>query len=133
MKKSLLFFIVLLFFGTFESHAQISAGVYRLSSATFAAIGTDPDQKIFGEARVSAGGRVDLEATFGYNFVQTAEVNFYSGFHIGGRNGLYAGIPLGVLVKPFANKDFGFLMEASPIFASGQYFRAGLGLKYTFR
>lgn len=134
MKKSLLVFLTLILLVTFESHAQVSAGVYRLSSATFAAIGTDPDQKIFGEARISTGWRVDLEGTFGYNFVQTSDVNFYSGFHIGGRRGLYAGIPLGLLVKPFSNKDFGLMMEASPIFTSGpEYFRAGLGLKYTFR
>ncbi|SIS52039.1 hypothetical protein SAMN05421761_101218 [Belliella pelovolcani] len=130
----LLFFAVVM-----ESQAQISAGVYRLSSATFASIGSDPDNKIFGEARVSTGGRVGIEGTFGYNFVQKEEVNFYSGFHLGtegNRDGLYLGVPLGVLVKPFANtRNFGFLMEASPIFPTeyGTYFRAGIGLKYTFR
>ncbi|SNS08472.1 hypothetical protein SAMN06295967_10369 [Belliella buryatensis] len=130
----LLFFAVVM-----ESQAQISAGVYRLSSATFASIGSDPDNKIFGEARVSTGGRVGIEGTFGYNFVQKEEVNFYSGFHLGtegNRDGLYLGVPLGVLVKPFANtRNFGFLMEASPIFPTeyGTYFRAGIGLRYTFR
>ncbi len=130
----LLFFAVVM-----ESQAQISAGVYRLSSATFASIGSDPDNKIFGEARVSTGGRVGIEGTFGYNFVQKEEVNFYSGFHLGtegNRDGLYLGVPLGVLVKPFANtRNFGFLMEASPIFPTeyGAYFRAGIGLRYTFR
>jgi hypothetical protein len=40
-----------------------------------------------------------------------------------------------LLVKPFTAKNFGFVMEASPIFPTeyGSYFRAGLGLKYTFR
>lgn len=131
---------MLLFFAAIlESQAQISAGVYRLSSATFASIGTDPENKIFGEARVSTGGRVGIEGTFGYNFVQKEEVNFYSGFLLGtegNRDGLYLGVPLGVLVKPFANtRNFGFLMEASPIFPTeyGTYFRAGIGLRYTFR
>ncbi|MCC5937066.1 MAG: outer membrane insertion C- signal [Lunatimonas sp.] len=129
----------LLFFGWIATaNAQISAGVYRLSSSTFASIGTDPDQKIFGEARVSTGRRVGIEGTFGYNFVQREDVNFYSGFHLGNepRENLYLGIPLGLFIKPFtANRHFGFMMEASPIFPrhSGNYFRAGIGLKYVFR
>lgn len=131
---------MLLFFAVVsESRAQISAGVQQLSSATFASIGTDPDNKMFGEARVSTGRRVGIEGTFGYNFVQKDEVNFYSGFHLGtegNRDGVYLGIPLGVLVKPFSNtRNFGFLLEASPIFPTeyGNYFRAGIGMKYTFR
>lgn len=136
--KKLLFSGILLFAIIGKGNAQISAGVYRLSSTTFAAIGTDPDNKIFGEARVSTGRQVGFEGTFGYNFVQREEVNFYSGFHLGsegGDDGLYLGIPLGVLVKPFTAKNFGFLLEASPIFPgeNRNYFRAGIGLKYTFR
>ncbi|EON78007.1 glycyl-tRNA synthetase [Lunatimonas lonarensis] len=133
------FIAAILFLGiSLSSYAQIAAGVYRLSSATFASIGTDPEQKIFGEARVSTGGRVGIEGTFGYNFVQNETVNFYSGFHLGNQpsQNLYLGIPLGLLVKPFAKtENVGFLMEASPIFptGSGNYFRAGLGIKYVFR
>ena len=82
MKKLMLFSMLLFFAAILESQAQISAGVYRLSSATFASIGTDPDNKIFGEARVSTGGNVGIEGTFGYNFVQKEDVNFYSGFHL---------------------------------------------------
>lgn len=138
MKKIILFSLTLFFMVTLESQAQISAGVYRLSSSTFAAIGTDPDNQMFGEARVSTGRNVGIEGTFGYNFVRRDEVNFYSGFHLGtegGNNGFYLGVPLGVLVKPFATKNFGFLMEASPIFPNERrnFFRAGIGLKYTFR
>ena len=139
MVKKLLVFSALLFFGTiYQTHAQISAGIYRLSSATFASIGTDPDNKMFGEARVSTGGSIGIEGIFGYNFVQSDEVNFYSGFHLGtegNRDGFYLGVPLGLLVKPFTSKNFGFTMEASPIFPSerGNFFRAGIGLKYTFR
>ncbi|PRY89205.1 outer membrane insertion C- signal [Mongoliibacter ruber] len=139
MKKIILFSMAMILMVTLESQAQISAGVYRLSSATFATIGTDPDNQMFGEARVSTGSTVGIEGTFGYNFVQRDEVNFYSGFHLGtegGDRGLYLGVPLGVLVKPFSAKNFGFLLEASPIFPGenrSNYFRAGIGLKYTFR
>lgn len=139
MKKLLLISFVLIFLSNYSANAQISAGVYRLSSHTFATIGSDPDNKIFGEARVSTGGTIGIEGTFGYNFVQSDEANFYSGFHVGtegGYDGPYLGVPLGVLVKPFASKNFGFLLEASPIFNINiprNYFRAGIGLKYTFR
>jgi hypothetical protein len=139
MNKSFAILMLLFFAAVSHANAQISAGVYRLSSSTFASIGTDPDNKMFGEARVSTGNNVGVEGTFGYNFIQKEEVNFYSGFHLGteGNNdGLYLGVPLGLLLKPFNSKNFGFLLEASPIFRterSSNYFRAGIGLKYTFR
>jgi len=142
MKKFLILSLTAFLFLQQKSMAQVSAGVYQLSSGTFAAIGSDPDNKMFGEARIRAGGDVDVEGTFGYNFVQKEEVNFYSGFHLGideegNDNDFYLGIPLGVLVKPFpSTRNFGFLMEASPIFPTGErdnYFRAGIGFKYTFR
>jgi hypothetical protein len=138
MKKVIIFFFVFIFLAVIQVNAQISAAVYRISSATFASIGSDPDHKMFGEARLSTGGTVGIEGTFGYNFVQSDEVNFYSGFHLGtegNRDGFYLGVPLGLLVKPFNSKNFGFTMEASPIFPTerGNFFRAGLGLKYTFR
>ncbi len=142
MKKLFVFFLTAFLLLQTYTMAQISAGIYQLSDGTYAAVGSDPDNKMFGEGRISAGSDVDVEGTFGYNFVQKDEVNFYSGFHLGiddqgNDNDIYLGIPLGVLVKPFpSTRNFGFLLEASPIFPTGErnnYFRAGLGLKYTFR
>jgi len=139
--KITFFSIVFLLAFTIHAHAQISGAVYRLSSNTFAAIGSDPDNKVFGEARVSTGSRVGLEGTLGYNFVQRSDVNFYSGFHLGVDNNrdndFYLGVPFGLLVKPFSEaRNFGFVLEASPILRTDSgngHFRAGLGLKYTFR
>lgn len=135
-----LFVLTFLLFGglVINSQAQIAAGIQRLSSDTFVGIGTDPDNQIFGEARLSTGRSVGIEGTFGYNFIKRDEVNFYSGFHLGSEgdsNGFYLGIPFGLLVKPFNSKNVGISMEASPIFPNERrnYFRAGLGLKYTFR
>ena len=138
-----LVYLSIIMFSVFlvEANAQVSAGVYRLSSNTFAAIGSDPDNKVFGEARFSTGNRVGLEGTLGYNFVQRSDVNFYSGFHLGIENNwdndFYLGVPFGLLIKPFTEaKNFGFLMEASPIIrtdSGSAFFRAGIGLKYTFR
>jgi hypothetical protein len=138
MKKLFLLTITLFFAWITVTQAQVSAGIYRLSSHTFAAIGSDPDQKMFGEGRVSTGRRIGIEGTFGYNFIQRDEVNFYSGFHIGNQpsEGVYLGIPLGILVKPFSStRNVGISLEASPILPldSNTYFRAGIGLKYTYR
>jgi hypothetical protein len=138
MKKLLVFSVLFLFATLIQAHAQVSAGVYQLSSSTLVSVGTDTDNKMFGEARLSTGRFVGFEGTFGYNFIQKSDVNFYSGFHLGtegNQDGFYLGIPFGLLVKPFTAKNFGFVMEASPIFPTeyGSYFRAGLGLKYTFR
>lgn len=139
--KSSLFSVLVFFIFFLQAEAQISGAVYRLSSHTFAAIGSDPDNKVFGEARFSTGSRVGLEGTLGYNFVQRSDVNFYSGFHLGVENNwendFYLGVPFGLLIKPFsASSNFGFMMEASPIIrtdSGSAFFRAGLGLKYTFR
>jgi hypothetical protein len=138
MKKLLVFSLLFFFTNMIQSHAQISAGIYKLSSATFVAIGSDPDKKMFGEGRLSTGRFVGFEGTFGYNFIQKSDVNFYSGLHLGAEgneDGFYIGIPLGLLVKPFNAKHIGILLEASPVFPTetSSYFRAGLGLKYTFR
>ncbi|HSI77616.1 MAG TPA: hypothetical protein VK957_17085, partial [Lunatimonas sp.] len=76
MGKLFLLTIALFFAWITATQAQVSAGIYRLSSGTFASIGSDPDQKMFGEARVSTGGRIGIEGTFGYNFIQREEVNF---------------------------------------------------------
>ncbi|KEO73275.1 hypothetical protein [Anditalea andensis] len=120
-----------------ETNAQVSAAIYRFGSQTFAAIGSNPDNMVFGEARFSG----NLEATLGVNLIRREEVNFYSGFHLGvesnRHNDFYLGVPFGLLVKPFtATRNFGFVLEFSPILiADNGYgdFRAGLGLKYTFR
>lgn len=140
MKKLLLLSFVLVTILTLQAEAQISAGIQRLTSETFVTIGSDPDNKMFGEARIGTGSDIGLEGTFGYNFIQSNEVNFYSGFHVGvdpNRNrDFYLGIPLGLFVKPFNTQNFGFTLEASPIFPTGgasNYLRAGIGLKYAFR
>jgi len=130
---SVFLFLVLLS----ETNAQISGAIYRFGSQTFAAIGSDPDNKVFGEARFSG----NLEATLGVNLIRREEVNFYSGFHLGVDNSwdndFYLGVPFGLLVKPFSEtRNFGFVLEFSPIFLTDRGdgdFRAGIGFKYTFR
>jgi hypothetical protein len=143
--KKLLFVFVFIFGILGYANAQVSAGINLQSSETFVTIGTNPDNQLFGEARIGTGGDVGLELMGGYNIVQKQDVNFYLGLGLGldddrnnGRDeddDFYLAIPFGLLVKPFAKDNFGIVLEAAPIFASdsGDYFRAGFGFKYTFR
>lgn len=144
MKKLLLLFV--LSFGILGyATAQISAGINLQSSETFVTIGTNPDNQIFGEGRIGTGGDIGIELMGGYNLIQKQDVNFYLGLGLGldddrnnGRNDdddFYLAIPFGLLVKPFANDNFGIVLEAAPVFADdrGDYFRAGFGFKYSFR
>lgn len=129
------------------AQAQVSAGINFQSSRTFITVGTDPDKEFFGEARLGLGDNIGLELMGGYNFVRKSEVNAYVGAALGlfgdhHRNNkyehhddVYFAIPFGVLIKPFNTKNFGFLIEAAPVFAShyDSYLRGGIGFKYTFR
>lgn len=141
-------FLIALFLigGITVSQAQVSAGINFQSSRTFITIGTDPDKEFFGEGRLGLGRNVGLEMVGAYNFIQKSDVNAYVGLGLGlfdhyhprrdrDYNEVYLAIPFGVLIKPLDNKNFGFLIEAAPVFYSeyGSYLRGGIGFKYTFR
>lgn len=141
-------FLIALFLigGITVSQAQVSAGINFQSSRTFITIGTDPDKEFFGEGRLGLGDNLGLELMGGYNFIRKSEVNAYVGAGLGlfgdyhrkhdyDHDEVYLAIPFGVLIKPFNTKNFGFLIEAAPVFYSeyGSYLRGGIGFKYTFR
>ncbi|TDQ17272.1 hypothetical protein DFQ04_1924 [Algoriphagus boseongensis] len=135
------------FFGLVSiSKAQVSAGINFQNTRTFITVGTNPDKEFFGEARLGLGQEVGLELVGAYNFVQKSEVNAYFGIGLGlfdyynrrkdrYYNDSYLVVPIGVLIKPLDNKNFGFLMEAAPVIYGneGSYLRGGIGFKYTFR
>ncbi|RIW18521.1 outer membrane insertion C- signal [Algoriphagus lacus] len=145
MKK--LLFLSLFLMGLIQvAQAQVSAGINFQNTRTFITVGTDPDKEFFGEGRLGLGDDLGLELMGGYNFVRKSEVNAYVGASLGlfgddSRNNdhdhddVYLAIPFGVLIKPFNTKNFGFLIEAAPVFADDHdgYLRGGIGFKYTFR
>ena len=144
MKK---IFLSLFLLGMIQvAQAQVSAGINFQSSRTFITVGTNPDKEFFGEARLGLGRNVGLELVGAYNFVQKSDFNGYVGLGLGlfdhyhprkdrDYNEVYLAIPVGVLIKPLDNKNFGFLIEAAPVFYGeyGSYLRGGVGVKYTFR
>lgn len=130
------------------ANAQVSVGINFQSSDTFITVGTDPDKEFFGEARLGIGHDLGLELMGGYNFLRKSEVNAYFGAGLGllgdhhhkhnheGHDDIYFAIPVGILVKPFNNtKNLGFVVEVAPVFSGHDhnYFRGGIGIKYTFR
>lgn len=140
MKKTLTIFFFL--FGLIATaKAQVSAGVDIFSSDTFVTIGTNPDNDLFGEGRISTGGDIGIELMGGYNLIKKQDVNFYLGLGLGVNddrrgNDFYIGVPFGLLVKPFGSApNLGLVLEAAPIIPdeTDSYFRAGFGFKYTFR
>lgn len=128
------------------AEAQVSAGINFQNTRTFITVGSDTDKEFFGEGRLGLGDDLGLELMGGYNFVRKSEVNAYFGLSLGlfgddsrkndhDHDDVYLAIPFGVLIKPFNTKNFGFLIEAAPVFADDHdgYLRGGIGFKYTFR
>ncbi|PSL05544.1 hypothetical protein [Cecembia rubra] len=121
----------------------VHAGVYYSGLKGQVAIGTDIEQKYFGELRFGANDMLDspfgIEALFHRNLVREEWFNFHMGFMVGAyfeSDDFRVGIPLGFTIKPFENhRQLAFLMEATPNVFVESYFnlRANLGLRYTFR
>ena len=147
MKK--LLFLSFILFGTISiAKAQVSVGMNFQTSDIFLTVGTDADKEFFGEARLGIKNDLGLELMGAYNFVRKSEVNAYVGAGLGlfgddhhghkhdDHDDIYFAIPIGILIKPFTStKNLGIVVEAAPVFSGHDhnYFRGGLGIKYTFK
>tara|TARA_R110002096_G_scaffold53268_1_gene138517 strand:- start:670 stop:1113 length:444 start_codon:yes stop_codon:yes gene_type:complete len=133
------FFAVLLMFSTFKGNAQVHVGIYHEGILSHVGVGSDPEKKIFGEARVLAGGVINpfmgVEALGHYNFRQTDWYNLHGGLMLGYTEitDVQAGLPFGLSLKPIANhRQFSILLEGTPMYGSYEFtFRALIGLRYT--
>lgn len=149
MKKLLLLSMILFGFLS-AAKAQVSVGMNFQTSDIFLTVGTNADKEFFGEARLGIDHELGLELMGAYNFVRKSEVNAYVGAGLGlfgddhhkhhhkhhhDDDDIYFAIPVGVLVKPFNTKNLGIVVEAAPVFSGDEhnYFRGGVGLKYTFK
>lgn len=139
MKKTFLAFLFLFTCVQF-SNAQLTAGLYKTNHFTYVGIGTNPEQKFFGEARVFAGDITyryfGIEGIAQYNFVTTDWYNFSGGIMAGyhefdeGR----VGFPFLLSIKPIqAHKNLALVMEATPLFTGAVHFRGNLGIRYFFK
>ncbi|SHN15323.1 hypothetical protein SAMN04488057_108118 [Cyclobacterium lianum] len=142
MKKSRLLILILLclfFIQTTLLKAQVHVGIYQGGILNHIGLGTNPENTIFGEARILAGDVINpyigLEALGHYNFKQSDWYNAHAGLMVGytefddGRFGL----PVGLSIKPIAaHRQFSLLLEGTPMYAFNFSFRALIGLRYTF-
>ncbi|MGY6521390.1 MAG: hypothetical protein ACXIUD_06655 [Mongoliitalea sp.] len=126
--------------------APTHAGVYYSGLKGQVAIGTDIEQKYFGELRFGANDILEspfgIEALIHRNLVREEWFNFHLGLMVGPyfeSGNIRIGVPIGFTIKPFENhRKLAFLMEATPnafVDNLGSYInlRANLGLRYTFR
>ncbi|MEX2513778.1 MAG: hypothetical protein WD398_12810 [Cyclobacteriaceae bacterium] len=142
MKTTFLALIFTLFFMTAAMvQAQVHVGVYQEGILNHIGAGTDPENKLFGEVRLLAGGIVNsvfgIETLGHYNFQRKDWYNLHAGLMLG----YYdfdegsAGLPLGLSFKPIINhRQFSVLLEGMPMYGSESFaLRALVGLRYTFR
>ncbi|MCH7414725.1 hypothetical protein MM213_14590 [Belliella sp. R4-6] len=119
------------------------AGVYHSGLKGQVGIGTDIDQKYFGEIRFGANDVLEtsfgIEGLFNRNIYKDEWFNFHAGLMLGYYfyDEFRIGIPLGFTIKPIENhRNFAVLMEATPnTFGGSRYtnLRASIGVRYTFR
>jgi hypothetical protein len=133
-------------------------GIYQSNMVGQVAIGTDLNQKYFGDLRFTANDfsntSFGIEGSFNRNLHQSDWFNFHLGLMLGyyfprngftniggvyysGNDEVRLGLPFGFSVMPFEpHRNFAFLLEATPnIFPQSGYgsLRANLGIRYTFR
>ncbi|WP_215225260.1 hypothetical protein [Echinicola shivajiensis] len=132
------FFAVILFFTAQLSKAQVTAGLYTNSFSTQVGIGTNPEKKFFGEARLFAGDFLQnaygIEAVGQYNFIQSDWYNLSGGLMVSylefDENRI--GLPVLLAIKPIENhRKLALILEATPLFDGEVGLRGNFGLRYT--
>lgn len=118
-------------------------GVYHSGLVGQVGIGTDVNQKYFGDLRFQATDILEtnfgIEGAIHRNLFQDDWFNFHVGFMAGYyfHDSIRLGIPVGFSIMPFENhRRLAVLLEASPnVFLNNEFFnlRANLGIRYTFR
>jgi hypothetical protein len=133
--------IIMVFFALalgITAEAQVSVGIYQNGVFSYLGVGTDPEEKYFGEARLFAGDVVNnyfgAELIGQRNFKQTDWYNFSAGLMVGyhefdeGR----VGLPALFTIKPIQkNRNFSLILEATPFVSySSVHLRANVGIRY---
>lgn len=147
-QKRLLIIIVFSIFFCIHAQAQSKfrpthVGIYHSGITGQVAIGTDFENRYFGDIRFAAPDILDtqfgFEGSFNRNLVQDDWFNFSVGVMAGYYfyDAVRLGLPIGFTVKPIENhRNFAVLLEATPnIFTDSGYgsLRANIGIRYTFR
>ena len=149
MKKFVLLFIFV-FLTVLHVQAQEQSkfrpthvGIYHSGITGQVAIGTDFNNRYFGDIRFGAADlletRFGIEGSVNWNLFQDDWFNFSVGIMAGYYfyDDIRLGLPLAFTIKPFENhRRLAFLLEATPnIFADSGYtsLRGNIGIRYLFR
>lgn len=142
MKKALLLplFLTLSIFSFAQESGKIHAGIYHGGIIGQVGIGTNFENKNFGELRFSASDIVNypfnIEGYFNRNFIQSDWYNIHAGLMLGYSfyEDIRLGLPIGMTFKPIKeHRQFGILLEAMPnYFLGNPNLRASIGIRYNF-
>nr|MBI1231228.1 hypothetical protein [Cytophagales bacterium] len=120
------------------ANAQVSVGIYQSGVFTYAGVGSNPEKRYFGEARLFAGDLLNnffgIEVLGQRNFKRTDWYNFSAGLMIGYHEFDEArlGVPALFTIKPIqVNRNLAIILEATPFLSYGSvYLRGNLGIRY---
>lgn len=139
IKKLFLSTIILLFFFLSQAEAQVTVGVYKGSFYSQLGIGSNPENRFFGEGRLFAGDFLNpfigIEGIGQYNFITSEWYNLSGGLMLGynefdeGRVGLHGMLS----IKPLENhRNLALILEATPFYSFDAItLRANIGIRYT--
>jgi len=134
MKK--LLFIALMLIAANLMKAQVGFSYHQSTLVSSFGISTNPDKKLWGEARIGANStEFDITAIALYNVVEREDFKLYSGAGLGStfQDGNFA-LALGFQFKPIEKKDnFTLFGEYTPLFKlqEGSFLASGsIGIRY---
>lgn len=133
MKRLFPVFILLLL----PSLAFCQLGIsYHQSNLSFAAIRYEIKDHLKPEIRVGTDRYFtgfSLEGDVSYDVLQKEDYEAYLGVGFyGTSNFQMLTIPVGLNIFPFENKNFGFLLEVSPMIGTENILRGSWGIQYRF-
>ncbi|UJP66418.1 hypothetical protein [Mongoliitalea daihaiensis] len=142
MKKSLFLSLLLTlsFFSFAQESSNIHVGIYHSGVIGQVGIGSNIENKNFGELRFTASELINfpftIEGYFNRNLKQSEWYNLHAGLMLGYSfdDWIRFGVPLGMTFKPIKeHRQFAILLEATPnYFFDGLNLRANIGVRYSF-
>ena len=135
-----LFLLLVISIGSIHfAHSQITVGMYSNGLLHQIGVGTNPENKFFGEARLLAGDEYNrffsLEA-IGQTYIKRSDWHDVSGGLMVGYHGALdrakVGLPFLLAIKPIeAHRNFAIILEATPMYSYDIALRGNAGIRYT--
>ncbi len=129
------FFTCFLLLGLITAKAQLGVS-YHQSNLPFVGLNYTFANRLMPELRLGTDRYledVSVEGVLTYQYLQQEDFSLYAGLGFYFNNFGGASIPLGLLIFPLENKNFGFHIEATPLIGEGvNIFRGSWGIRYRF-